>query len=284
MVRTVALACLLLAAATAARGEDGYDLWLRYRPLAAEAQAGYRTVVSDVVAPGDSATLRAAAAELQRGLRGLLGTEPALRDEPGAGSVVIGTPRDSPAIAALRLPLDDLGRDGYLLRSARVGGAPVTVIAANDDVGVLYGAFHFLRLLQTQQPLERLDVRESPRVQLRLLDHWDNLDRTVERGYAGASIWDWWKLPDYLDPRYTDYARANASIGVNGAVLNNVNAAAEILTPRYIEKAAAIAGVLRPWRSAVSRPRIRSIPACALGGARRPTRSIAPFRTSAASS
>ena len=58
----------------------------------------------------------------------------------------------------------------------------------------------------------------APRLRYRLLDHWDNLNRTVERGYAGFSLWDWQKLPDYLDPRYRDYARANASIGINGAV------------------------------------------------------------------
>ena len=67
------------------------------------------------------------------------------------------------------------------------------------------------------------------------------------RGYAGQSIWDWWKLPGYVDPRYTDYARANASIGVNGAVLNNVDANAQILTAPFIAKVAAVAGALRPY-------------------------------------
>jgi alpha-glucuronidase len=84
-------------------------------------------------------------------------------------------------------------------------------------------------------------------VELRVLDHWDNLDRTVERGYAGFSLWDWHKLPDYLDPRYTEYARANASIGLNGTVLTNVNANATVLTAAYLEKAAALADVFRPW-------------------------------------
>ena len=86
-----------------------------------------------------------------------------------------------------------------------------------------------------------------PRTQLRVLDHWDNLDRHVERGYAGQSIWDWHKLPGWLDPRYTDYARACASIGINGSVLTNVNANATSLTPAYLEKAAALAGVFRPY-------------------------------------
>jgi len=80
-----------------------------------------------------------------------------------------------------------------------------------------------------------------------MLNHWDNLDRTVERGYAGASLWNWHKLPGYIDPRYEDYARANASIGINGTVLTNVNANALVLTPMYLEKVAALADVFRPY-------------------------------------
>ena len=81
-----------------------------------------------------------------------------------------------------------------------------------------------------RRDLAHLDEWSAPKVQLRMLNHWDNLDRTIERGYAGESIWDWWKLPDVKDPRYVDYARANASIGINGVSLNNVNAKAEMLT------------------------------------------------------
>src|SRR5690606_4301520 len=92
-----------------------------------------------------------------------------------------------------------------------------------------------------------LHVVSAPRIRLRMLNHWDNLDRTVERGYAGFSLWDWHKLPDYLDPRYTDYARACASIGINAASLTNVNANALILTPPSLAKVAALADVLRPY-------------------------------------
>ena len=80
-----------------------------------------------------------------------------------------------------------------------------------------------------------------------MLNHWDNPDGHVERGYAGRSIFDWWRLPDWKGPRYSDYARANASIGINGTVLNNVNAKADSLTAPYIAKAAAVADMLRPW-------------------------------------
>ena len=84
-------------------------------------------------------------------------------------------------------------------------------------------------------------------MQVRMLNHWDNLDRTVERGYAGFSIWNWHQLPDYIDPRYVDYARANASIGINGTSITNVNANALVLRPDYLQKVKALADVFRPY-------------------------------------
>src|SRR5262249_15611115 len=111
----------------------------------------------------------------------------------------------------------------------------------------LYGAFHLLRLVQTGHPLDALDVAKRPRHALRLLDHWDNLDGTIERGYAGASLWRWPELPGRVDPRVRDYARASASIGINGTVLNSVNARPESLDRPYLEKTAAIADALRPY-------------------------------------
>ena len=82
----------------------------------------------------------------------------------------------------MSLGLERAGSEGYVIRSVRVNGHAVTAIAANSDVGVLYGAFHFLRLMQTQQPLTALDIVSQPRTRIRVLDHWDNLDRHVERG------------------------------------------------------------------------------------------------------
>ena len=229
------------------RAEDGYQLWLRYQPLPpAQAQDG-RVQAKAVDAPQATPTQRVAREELLRGLQGLLGVAPATAGAGEPATLLVGTPASSPAIAALRLPLDKLGSEGYLLRQQQVDGHEVVVVAAREDIGTLYGVFHLLRLLQTGKPLAGLDIAEQPRLKLRVLNHWDNLDRTVERGYAGESIWDWHKLPDYLDPRYTDYARANASLGINGTVLNNVNSKALSLTPAYLDKAAAVAGVLRPY-------------------------------------
>ncbi|WP_242163551.1 alpha-glucuronidase family glycosyl hydrolase [Lysobacter sp. M15] len=230
------------------RAEDGYELWLRYRPVESAHSGEYRGAAMQLVAAATTPTQIVTRAELRRGLRGLLGAAVPLSDVVTSnGALIVGTPASSPLVGKLELDTGQLGGDGYLIRSVVVDGHRATVIAANDDLGALYGAFHFLRLLQTRQSLDRIDVRVVPRIKLRVLNHWDNLDGHVERGYAGASIWDWHKLPDWVDPRYTDYARANASLGINGTVLNNVNSNALSLTPMYLAKAAALANVLRPY-------------------------------------
>ncbi|WP_313456514.1 alpha-glucuronidase family glycosyl hydrolase [Stenotrophomonas sp.] len=238
----------LLAFAGNVRAEDGYALWMRYVPLTPALAAERSEQLREIVAPNGTPTQRAAREELVRGLAGLLGHAPPLRTTVAAdGALVLGTPQSSPLIAPLGGELAALGNEGYLIRRAQQNGRDVILVAARQDIGVLYGVFHLLRLLQTGAPLKHLDVRESPRVALRVLDHWDNLDGHVERGYAGRSLWDWQSLPEWRDPRYTDYARANASTGINGAVLNNVNASAWSLAPEYLIKAAALADVLRPY-------------------------------------
>ena len=240
-----------LSARAAPADEDGYDLWLRYRRLPAGARASeYRRSLARVVLETHSPTLDAARDELVAGVGGLLGSTPPVDQRLSAdGSIVIGTPATSTIIASLDLaaPLRAAGDDGFVLRTMTVEGKRAVVVAANRDIGVLYGAFALLRRVQTLQPLSDLSLVSSPRIKLRMLDHWDNLDRTVERGYAGKSLWDWPHLPDSLPARYRDYARANASIGINAAALTNVNANARILTPEYLVKVAALAGVFRPY-------------------------------------
>ncbi|WEJ99385.1 MAG: alpha-glucuronidase family glycosyl hydrolase [Candidatus Sphingomonas phytovorans] len=244
-----ALFLTLGAVPVAAHAEDGYDLWLRYRSLPAEIQSRDRARATAVVFDVDQhdiPTLKAVD-EIERALEGMLGAAvPTYSQAVQANAIVLGTSAE-PRIKALNLPLGQLGTEGYVIRSATIDGKPVTVVAGNSGVGVLYGSFALIQHLQRGLGLDRLDIVSAPKLKLRLLNHWDNLDRTVERGYAGQSIWDWWKLPDFRDPRYTDYARANASIGINGTVLNNVNAKADSLTAPYIAKAAALADVFRPY-------------------------------------
>jgi len=238
----------LLTCTGTASAEDGYALWMRYTPLESARVADGRRPLPEVQAPDQTATQRAARAELVRGLAGLPGN--ALRAQ-GTGAtlpaLVLGTPQSSTLIAPLRKEIDSLGDEGYLLRRTHMQGRDVVLVAAPRDIGVLYGVFHLLRLLQTGASLDALEVRESPRMRLRVLNHWDDLDGHVERGYAGRSLWDWQTLPEWRDPRYTDYARANASVGINGTVLNNVNASVQSLAPDYLDKAATLADMFRPY-------------------------------------
>ena len=229
-LRLACLGTLALFAVGAARAEDGYRLWLRYdriaddaaRTAAAARVQSIRFALPETAA--DSATLAAARSELATGLNGMLGVNPRFQQ------AVVAAPAD-------------LGAEGYKLK--REGNA--LVIAARGEIGILYGAFDLLRRVQTRQSLDALDVVSVPRIQRRILNHWDNLNGTVARGYSGGSLWNWFTLPDWVDPRITDYARACASVGINGAVLTNVNANARFLEPQMLEKTAALAGALRPY-------------------------------------
>ena len=119
-------------------------------------------------------------------------------------------------------------------------------ITAPTDLGALYGAYHLARLSASGAHVPS-HISESPAFALRILNHWDNLDGTIERGYAGRSMWKWDELPDVMSPRYADYARRNASIGINATVLNTVNASPLILSTPYLHKIKALADTFRPY-------------------------------------
>lgn len=231
--------------------ENGYDLWLRYQKVDnSQLLNSYSKTLAKLNFPVNSATLTEAKKELQQGLNGLLDTNLPETDGISKGTLLVGTPASSKVLSgihAITNEISGLGDEGYLIKTLKVNGTPYTVIAARKDMGVMYGVFHFLRLLQTQSDIKELNITQVPKLQRRMLNHWDNLNGTIERGYAGYTLWDWQRLPGYIDPRYRDYARANASIGINGTVLNNVNANARSLTTEYLIKAAALADVFRPY-------------------------------------
>ena len=141
-------------------------------------------------------------------------------------------------------------------------------ITASTPIGLLYGAYELIRLQNTdayntgsgkQQNFSKtIDETEKPQVGLRILNHWDNLDGSIERGYAGKSIWKWediklgkngkgGSISKSLHDRLITYARANASLGINGSVLNNVNASPKMMTAEYINKVKVIANIFRPY-------------------------------------
>jgi len=248
-MRKLCLLLLLLGCMASLRAEDGYRLWLRYERVAdASLLQTYRNSLNTLYLAGASPAVQAARQELMMALPSLLDKKVPLLQQARGASLVAGTAQQLGPIAGGIPPsaLQQAGTEGFCIFTTSAPAKRI-VIAANTDAGVLYGVFHFLRLLQTQQPIQQLSVISAPGIRYRVLDHWDNLNRTVERGYAGFSIWDWHKLPGYIDQRYKDYARANAAIGINGTVLNNVNANALSLSKEYLEKTAALANVFRPY-------------------------------------
>ncbi|MBB4079593.1 alpha-glucuronidase [Lewinella aquimaris] len=229
-------------------GSDGYALWLGHQLIEDSiVRQDYRaalTFIDGSTGGGEVATT--ATNELRRGLSELLGVQP-LRGpgEAGAHGIYLGlrgrSARLDHYLATADVP--DLGSEGYHL----VYHDGDVLLLADDEPGLLYGAFDLLRQVQALTDLRSLNRTEQPAYAHRILNHWDNLDGTVERGYAGFSIWNWHQLPEYIDQRYVDYARANASIGINGTVVTNVNANSLIFREDYLDKAKALADIFRPY-------------------------------------
>src|SRR5688572_1388633 len=243
---TLVLLSLIPAAATA---EDGHAAWLRYAPLEPAARARAASLVPDrIVTRGDSPQILRARDELIRGIRGMVGRE--VRPEllgGGPRTMVIGT---SAQLAQLRpfAIAGALARDGYAIETVRDGGAAAgTVIAGESDRAVLYGVFAYLRTVALGQLSADLRERSAPAAPVRWLNHWENVDGTIERGYGGRSIlWEGGRLRDDLS-LVNDYGRLLASLGINGLSINNVNANPAFLTLEFLPQISQVADVLRPW-------------------------------------
>src|SRR5690606_12251175 len=215
-------------------------------------RAAYRRALGRIRVFGSTLTSRAIVAELNHALPSILDvTSIVCSDEHHAldfEGLVVASLDGHPSLESIWGSLNDIGEDGYkIINHSTLSGAAQLAIVARTDRGALYGTFALLRRLGRGLPVSELQETSTPQVQLRMVNHWDNLDGTVERGFAGSSLWNWYQLPEVVSTRYTDYARASASIGINGVALTNVNANALILTKEYIHKVAAIAEVFRPY-------------------------------------
>ena len=206
--RFFSLICIVFFFTNQMAAEDGSLLWLR------QSQGANASV--EVSAQCTSATLNLAAEELRQSWKG--------------NPVALLIEKDK-----------QLAPDGFRIQCTE----KKLVLSSPSATGLLYGAFHLLRLQESGLPIR--PSTENPAYSLRILNHWDNMDRTVERGYAGQSLWDWEELPGTSSGRYEAYARANASIGINGTVLNNVNASPQILSTAYLEKVKTLADTFRPY-------------------------------------
>ena len=244
---------ILVLIASIAKAEDGYDLWLRYSFIENKTQLqSYRSLCKVINIDETSPTIRIIKEELTKALKKMLGQAPSFisSDKMLPGLILKknkGTGNNSPSALSPHSGSIDLGDEGFTITGGLIERKPIVRINAKTDIGLLYGVFHLLRLMQQERSLLDVNLTCVPKLKLRMLNHWDNLNRTVERGYAGFSIWNWHTLPDYIDKRYIDYARANASIGINSVSLTNVNANATILTKPYLEKVKALADLFRPY-------------------------------------
>jgi alpha-glucuronidase len=195
-------------------GEDGYELWLRYRKVEdPERLAQYRESIHSATVLGNNDTADIIRGELTRALPLLLDCAVPLSDQlPAHNALVVGTAYELEAVG-VTLPQADchrLDEQGFLIRSHRTASGTWTLVAGNTGPATLIGTFHFLRLLQTYQDIRALDLSVCPRIRHRVLGHWDNLDGSIERGYAGCSLWNRDELPEITGTRYRDYARACA--------------------------------------------------------------------------
>ena len=242
---------LFLVFANATFGQKDYKLWLQYDTIKnPNVKTAYLNNIKGIASFGNSETSLIATKELKFALSNMLGINiPMNTNINQTNAVIIGAQAalSSEILKAAAIDFKQINDEGFIIKSISIKNKKHILITAKKDIGVLYGVYSFLRLVQTNTSIENLNIVDAPKINLRVLNHWDNLDGTVERGYAGFSLWNWQKLPEFIDQRYIDYARANASIGINGTVLTNVNANALILTPQYLEKVEALANVFRPY-------------------------------------
>jgi alpha-glucuronidase len=230
-MKKIFLLCIVFTCAQSLKADDGYRLWLKYDLLENVAQrTTYAKYFNNIHSQWpNTPSIQAAKNELQLAAKGLFNKKIVNSNTATHGLVFVKN--------------NSLDANSYTIEKV---GTKIKIEAATD-INILYGTYELLRMVQTGQSLEAVNKTFRPKVALRMLNHWDNVLGTIERGYAGASLWKWYELPETLDPRYTDYARANASIGINAVSVNNVNASARFLTQEYIPKVKALADVFRPY-------------------------------------
>ncbi len=220
--------------------EDGSRLWLRFQPQEKSTLPPFTRLRGDA----SSVALK----EFQHAWQEMSGSSLPENGSDRTHTLLIGTLKNREVRKLIKSKeLQEPGIEGYIIRTVEQGNRRTTVVASAGEAGLLYGVYHLVRHIQTGRFSNKVEITEQPRYDLRILNHWDNLNGTVERGYAGYSIWQWDKLPGEISPLYREYARANASIGINATVLNNVNATPDILTKEYLEKVKLIADELRPF-------------------------------------
>jgi alpha-glucuronidase len=252
-VRHVRAALLILICglnfATPCRSETHEAAWLQYSPIVnKELRERYAHLPAVVVRLDDSTEAYTAGDELVRGVREMLGRTPRIqRKLTKESAIVMGTFAAVKSALPSVSSLPDLAEDGFWLKTIELDGRSHLLVAAPNDRGLLYGVMHLLRKIALHEPISSLNEKQSPFWALRVLSHSDHFDGSVERGYAGRSLfWEGGRARKDVK-RITAYGRLLASVGIGGCVVNAAPAEPQALTPEQIRETAKIADVLRPW-------------------------------------
>ncbi|WP_058306607.1 alpha-glucuronidase family glycosyl hydrolase [Gracilibacillus massiliensis] len=223
-----------------------YNMWLQYRPISDTTQ--YEQLINEISVFGHTPAIEAAKQELHMALSQMLNQSVDVKENDFSGKIVIGTTKelenvlDAKQIQKLKASNDE----GYLLSSS---DHQLKVIG-NSDRAVLYGVHHLIRLVQLEKDLRNLEMYQQPKNQFRMLNQWDNLDGSVERGYSGKSIF--YKNGKIVQDksRIKDYARYLSSVGINAISINNVNVWKEetyFITKKYLPEIKEIADIFRAY-------------------------------------
>lgn len=211
----------------------GEDAWLHYMPVENSTLKKEYITHFEKIYIASNAYEETIKQELNRSLRSLLSLTPHYTRKPQKAGICILSDKENTS----------LGKEGFHIEYHE----NQLVVKAATDAGLLYATYALIRQLQCQKSLNSLNLTEVPKIKFRMLNHWDDMNGNIERGYAGKTLWKWNDLPNKLDSRYEDYARLNASIGINGVVLNNVNADPRFLRTDYLQKIASLAKVFRKY-------------------------------------
>ncbi len=230
---------------------DGYQAWLQYRQMLPGERYNEYALFSHIVVKEQDEVMRSAVSELTRGIEGILGHPINIAADPEMSScVVLGTFGSNSLLdkvfhSSVRA---EVGAEGYVIKTDRLTSR--IVIGAVSSVGVLYGVFHLLRILSTGSPVDALDIVENPVNKLRMVNQWDNIDGSVERGYAGKSIFYHNNQITTNLERVRDYARLLSSSGLNAISINNVNVhefETKLVTQEYLADVVKLADIFRVY-------------------------------------
>jgi alpha-glucuronidase len=234
--------------------DRGYECWLQYRriedPILLKE---YRKWCLNIVTVKESPIMQSALLEISYGLKSMLRAKPSISQTPATQHfIVLGAMGKSQLVdkALNASEKEKIGEEGFIIKTVKRATDSYILISGKSDKGVLYGTHKILQLMMTQRQINEVNILENPRNPLRIINHWDNMDGSVERGYAGRSIFYHSNKIIRNLKRIKDYARLLSSIGINGVVINNVNvkkAEIKLITGEYLPKVAKLASIFRGY-------------------------------------